>query len=459
MLWLLMFSVYATNEPPLPQGLVLPGEALPSAESPLLPEGLGTKTFSQEPSFKRNDTSMGEKSQIDGFLEARAGTRIQNDRYQKKESLAELRLQLRTEHEWDWAVFKGSVDFIYDDVADNGEINLEKGTGPVDLREASILLRPGDRVDIKAGRQILTWGTGDLLFIHDMFPKDWNSFFIGRDDEYLKAPSDALRVSLYPLAMTLECVYTPEMDADRFIDGTRISYYNPARGRTSGREAPLRPDDRNEVFHDDEWALRLLVPWQSTEMAFYVYRGFWKTPEGIQDNNQLYYPKLHVYGFSLRSPCLGGIGSVEAGYYDSREDPHGTHPFVRNSEFRWMTSFEKEIARNLTAGVQYYEERMSEYDAYQRYHPQMVPMRDEIRRLFTLRLTRLCMQQNLRLSLFAFYSPTDRDYYLRPKFMYTLNDRWSVYGGANVFFGDLETSFFAQFEEATNVYSGVRVSF
>ncbi len=62
---------------------------------------------------------------------------------------------------------------------------------------------------ITLGRQILTWGTGDLVFINDLFPKDWVSFFIGRDVEYLKAPSDALKVSAFSSWANLDLVYTP----------------------------------------------------------------------------------------------------------------------------------------------------------------------------------------------------------------------------------------------------------
>ena len=52
-----------------------------------------------------------------------------------------------------------------------------------ELREAYLKFRlPGD-IDLKVGRQILTWGTGDLLFINDLFPKDWNSFLLGRDED------------------------------------------------------------------------------------------------------------------------------------------------------------------------------------------------------------------------------------------------------------------------------------
>jgi hypothetical protein len=46
---------------------------------------------------------------------------------------------------------------------------------------------------------IITWGVGDLLFINDVFPKDWESFFSGRPPEYLKLGVDGALVT-YSLA-------------------------------------------------------------------------------------------------------------------------------------------------------------------------------------------------------------------------------------------------------------------
>jgi hypothetical protein len=98
-------------------------------------------------------------------------------------------------------------------------------------------------MDLKLGRQINTWGTGDLLFINDLFPKDWNAFFIGRDDEYLKAPADSAKASLFSDWANLDLIYSPRFDSDRFIDGRRISYWNGALGRTT----PWTPTTRRRV--------------------------------------------------------------------------------------------------------------------------------------------------------------------------------------------------------------------
>ena len=69
------------------------------------------------------------------------------------------------------------------------------------------------------------------------------------------------------------------------------------------------------------------------------------------------------------------------------------------------------------------------------------------------------MMQNLRLSLFAFWSPSDEDFYLRPSVDYQIDDQWSVSGGANLFEGEAISTFFGQFEKNSNVYLSGKYSF
>ena len=123
-----------------------------------------------------------------GFIEVRYGRRLQNDPYQKGASISEARIQVEMSKDVEWATFQFKGDLV-------GDLVEEKGRG--EMRELNAAFSPLENMDVKIGRQTLTWGTGDLLFINDLFPKDWESFFIGRDDEYLKAPSDALKVGLF----------------------------------------------------------------------------------------------------------------------------------------------------------------------------------------------------------------------------------------------------------------------
>ncbi len=386
--------------------------------------------------------------EVTGFVEARQGWRLADDELQKDASIFEARLQLAVDKDLDLALVHFKGDLVGDRIEDNvrGE-----------LRELNTSFSPLAWMDVKAGRQTLTWGTGDLLFVNDLFPKDWEAFFIGRDDEYLKAPADAIKISLFADVIDLDLVYAPLHNASTFIDGDRISYFSPFLNRIAGRADRLRDEARDDLFEDNEYALRVSKNIGSVETRFYGYYGFWKTPEGFDAlTGKATYPRLSVYGASLRAPVLGGIGAIEAGYYDSGDDRDGDDPLVRNSETRLLIGFEREIGKDLTGGLQYYLEVMDDYANYKDSLPGGSPRKDEWRHLITLRLTKLLWDQNLRLSFFGYYSPSDEDAYLRPKAHYKLTDAWALEVGGNIFWGEDQDTFFGQFEDATNAYAAVR---
>lgn len=386
-----------------------------------------------------------------GFWEVRNGWRLDRDADEKDASIAETRLQLDLGKDLGWGILKIKGDFLGDLV--------EEETRAI-LRECNLQFSPSDSIDVKLGRQTLTWGTGDLLFINDLFPKDWTSFFIGRDSEYLKAPSDAVKASLFFDFVNVDLAYVPIFNNSEYIDGSRLSYWNSMLGRTAGRDFVFGDHERNRFGNDSEYAIRASKNVNGKEIALYGYAGFWKTPEGLNPQTaKLFYPELSAYGLSIRQPVFGGIGNVEAGYYDSRDDRDGNDPMTRNSEIRFLAGYERELGRDFTGAFQYYLEFMQDYDQYRRVLPPGMRKADEYRHLFTVRLTKLLMNQNLKLSLFAYYSPSDEDCYLRPNIHYKINDQWAVEGGGNIFAGADDHTFFGQFEDNTNLYAGLRWSF
>ncbi len=387
--------------------------------------------------------------EIHGFYEVRAGYRTRKDPYEKDMSIMETRLQLDLATYNDWADFKLKGDFYGDMIIEEGEF---------DMREAWLFTRPTDFMDIKIGRQVLTWGTGDLLFLNDMFPKDWQSFFIGRDTDYLKSPSDAVKLSFFNDAANVDIVYTPQFDSDRYITGDYISYWNGTLGRHAGRDAIVHTNKPDRWFRDDEIAVRVYKNVSNYELALYGYRGFWKSPGGQTAGGQALFPDLSVYGASARGQVGKGIGNAEVAYYQSDDDENGSDPLINNSEMRYLVGYSQDIAKDFNAGVQYYLEQMLDYGAYKDNLPGGAA-RDRERHVVTLRLTKLLMNQNLRLSLFTYYSPSDKDAYLRPNINYKASDNLTLESGANLFFGDYPNTFFAQFENNTNIYTAVRYSF
>lgn len=468
------------QEPPLPPGLggeeqkeESEGPVLPEGlggeeqqEGPALPEGLGggageeaaeeaeTKTWRQRLPFK-----------LGGFLEGRAGLRTREDHYQNDSPLSELRLQLELEKYHRGVTGFLTADFLYDPLQPGSRIDLETGRGWLDLREAGFSATPLAFMDLKVGRQTLTWGTGDLLFLNDLFPKDWRSFFIGRDVEYLKAPSDAVRVALFSDVANLDVVYTPAFDPDRFVDGERLSYWSDTLGRRAGRDAVIETEHRSSWFEDDEIALRLHRMVGSYELAGYFYDGYWKSPGGIDPaTGKAIFPDLSVYGASVEGRLGTGIANAEIAYYDS-DDSDGDDPFVNNDQFRFLVGYDQEVAaffpsvKDFTVGVQYYLEQKLDAGNYRDALPPGMDPDDHQRHVVTLRLTKLLMNQNLELSLFTFYSPSDKDAYLRPRVSYDIDDHWSVETGGNIFLGERDHTFFNQFQNNSNVYAALRYGF
>jgi hypothetical protein len=166
-----------------------------------------------------------------------------------------------------------------------------------------------------------------------------------------------------------------------------------------------------------------------------------------------------VYGASGRGTVLSGIGNVEAANYDSLDDRRGTNPFVNNSQLRVLAGYTQEVFSDFTVGFQYFLERMIHHTRFIRNVPPGGLTQDANRHTLTLRLTQLLFQQNLQLSLFTFYVPSDGEAYLRPTARYKVSDSWTVTVGANIFTGDNQRTFFAQLEDNSNVYLRIRYSY
>lgn len=402
-----------------------------------------------------------EAAGIHGFFEFDYGAKIKesqtkHDRY----NLFEQRLQVKASYDpaakfWsDLAThlyFKG--DFLVDEYF--------AGKTDFELREANILLTPYAWLDVKAGQQILTWGTGDYLFINDVFPKDYVSFYIGRDDEYLKEPSDAFKCSFYHNLANLNVVIIPVFTPNTMPDGQRLSFYDPLEGAIVGTSSNRYLISPYNDFQDAEIAARLYRNFSSFETALYFYHGYFNMALGYENEakHQLFYPRLNVSGGSIRGPAFGGIINFEAGFYDSLEDLKGDNRLITNSSFRGMAGYEKDLGHDFKVGVQYYFQEMLEYGNYKDSLSPSDYQDERQRHLLTLRLTKLLMSQTLTLSLFTFFSPTDLDYYIRPIMEYDASDQWKIILGADLFGGQNEHTDFGSMKQNSNVYIRLRYSF
>lgn len=405
-----------------------------------------------DPASAQDDESY----ELHGFLLGSFAGRVTGERPAEGDGgdflLAEERLRLNF-RAWADSVdfsFRLRSDFMYDAIT---------GEASVNLREAYIDYAVRD-FDFRLGRQVATWGVGDLLFINDVFPKDWVSFFSGRPMEYFKIGVDGLRTRYSSDVVNAEVFIIPFFEPDNPPSPDRFFLFDPF-GSVSARDEE-KPD---ATIGNTELGFRLYGNIADFDVSTYVYRGFWRKPsmrpDSITDPGHLtaFYPDLSVYGASAQGNAMGGVLSFEAGYYDSRDDRGGEDPLVPNSQVSLLAGYQKQLRDDASLGIQYYAEIMKDHAAYQASLPAGMPVQRAYRDVVTLRLDRFLEHQTWKLSLMSFYGPADGDYLIEPQVSYKLSDVLSATLGANIFGGKHEWTSLGQFDRNDNIYLSVRYDF
>lgn len=384
---------------------------------------------------------------ITGFAELAAGMRADSDGpVDRRMTLGDARL--RAEAEWigESLEAKAVGDLWYDEVTRDPE---------TEVRDLTVAFSPTGDIDVTAGRQVLTWGTGDLLFLNDLFPKDFVSFFAGRDDEYLKAPSDTLRLGWYNALANVELAWTPRFQPDEYLTGQRFSFFSPTAGQVVAPDPPIGALEPQRY----ELALRVYRTIRGVEYAAYGYDGYFKQPTALDADGRLTFAPLRSLGASVRLPLWSGLLNAELAWYESTDDADGDDPAVPNSQLRFLAGFERELVANFTAGLQYYLEHTRDHDALIANSPAPQFEPEEYRHVLTNRLTWRIAQDRWTLSLFTFLSPSDEDFYLRPSVTFRQSDEWQFNAGGNWFGGREDHTFFGQLEDNTNLYVRIRYNY
>lgn len=414
--------------------------------------GLSVSVLAQETEWDMDDWAEEEKvpKNFSGFVELAAGARLSSDPViNTDKTLADLRAQLQWDKDLSASRIKFTADLYYDGVLDQTKLQIRELAWQGRLSSILDLGEWSQNFDIKVGQQVLTWGTGDYVFLNDLFPKDFQSFFAGRDDDYLKAPSLAVKISGFFDWGNVDFVTTPKFVPDNYINGDYFSFFSPFAG---ANVAPRFEVSSSNKPSSPEYALRVYKSIGSIEYAAYAYDGFHKSPASFTDLGEPYFSGLRVYGASAIAPFASGLLNMEMAYYDSKDDAQGKNPLVPNSQSRWLIGYEQELMKNLTGSVQLYVERMSNFEALKANSltPDFDP--NQNRALVTQRLMYRALQQTLTLNAFNFYSTSDEDGYLKLSADYSPVDQWQLSGGVNVFYGKERFSFFNQFEDASNAF-------
>lgn len=435
------------------------------------------EAFAEEEDAQGNGLVQG--LEWSGFLEVEQGGHLGPDGAQQREVVLSNRLlRLAINISGERAALSLKLDVLDDSVTGQQEASI---------REGVIKLTPVDWMDMRVGKQVSTWGVGDLLFINDLFPKNWIAIFLGRDPEFWKDTANALRVSTYFGDWTWEVVYHPEFAPDTTPNGCRFSVFDPNSQQLAAFPSQCGQGSTayspSGTYEEDEVASRLKLQVSSYELALYLYDGFFKSPRGLQWADATgtptgnvtstpgaadvllvpFHPRLNVVGLSIEGQLGPGIISLETGRYDSKDDPDGTNPFIENSSQKTLLGYRMDLSANLAGGLQWFRETMQDHDAYLtgRGSGQSVEPREENRNTYTLRITLKFLQETLWINLFHYERPQDRDRFSKFDLSRRLSDSLVLTTGLNFFDGEAgyEDREFGMLRNDDNFFARLRFSF
>lgn len=387
-------------------------------------------------------------AEINSVLQYHTATRMQSNACETSDCeipFSEIRAQFKGEHTTDDNAhsFIANIELLQDFVFDESTAQVRE----------LYWNWSKDAVEFRAGRQMITWGTGDMLFINDIFAKDWNAYFGGMPVDYLKRPTDAIKIDFYPGTTTIETVVS-RFDEDHLPEQRRLEI--PVQKLS----LPITGEKPNDDLNNVEIAAKISRSISDWDLSAYAAKSYWRMPTYTPQSQGTYksYSRLNTYGASLTGQINNGVFNLEAGYYDSREDLSGKNPFINNSQVRLLTGYSHQLWTDSTIGLQLYVEHLKNYNDYLRsLAPTMSPT-EELNKVATLRFTQLLMHQTVTINVFSYWGLSASDRFLQSSLRYAFNDHFWGELGMDIFSGNPKGTF-GVFDRNDNVYLTLRLAY
>lgn len=328
------------------------------------------------------------------------------------------------------------------------------------LREGYLDTSSG-AADFRVGKQIIVWGRADQLNPTDnLSPRD-NTLFIAESDDQRRGTVAAKGTYNFSDAYSgtaVTAIWLPRFRPN-------LSPLAPAPGVAFSENIPS----------GDQYAVKLEQSGQTVDWSMSYFRGYDLNPDiSIRSllpgvfNLALQHHRIRVLGVDAAS-VLGRYGLRAEMAYTQTEDAAGNDPFIKNPFFYGVFGAERTFFENLNINVQYFERRISRYS-----DPNVIAdplirsvaiqqgissnQMDGFQQGLSMRIANKWLHETLDAELAVIYNLTRRDYLLRPKLDYAIDDHWKGRLGATLFRGNTHT-FFGMLRDRSAVFGELRYSF
>jgi hypothetical protein len=320
---------------------------------------------------------------------------------------------------------------------------------------SSVLVREGyldwtlsPRLSLRAGRQVITWGVSDYLFVNDIFPKNYDAFFTGKPFDHMKEAVDALKANAAAGANEIDLVVA-RPGADQAPSDRRFAATAPPPGMRFG--AAQR--------HGADIAARLARRLGRWDAAFYLARYHSRdaalNPAGAMPRWEMR-PLRHA-GASVAGPLGSGVLMAELAYMDGKARAGNMNRFFVGSQVKALVGYSAELGDDFGASLQYHHEMAADYADYRATLADGIPPVARHRQTLYFKLHKKLHHQTLSLGIQGF-AALDGGNYINPFAMYAIADGLNLEAGANLF-GGTATSRYGTMKHDSNAYASLRYSF
>ena len=373
--------------------------------------------------------------QLNGFVDSYHALQLGSP-YKVMSSRTRLRLEMRANY--GEASLFSSVNLAY-----NSLIKEQSGAF---LREAYFDYA-GKYLEVKAGRQIVTWGVADGLRITDLIsPMDYTEF-MANDYDDIRVPVNAINLKYPGESFSAELVFVPVPEYFVMPSGEDNPWSMPV---PEGVSMDLSGTPEKHI-KNSEVGTRLRFFLENLDFSLTALRTFNKSPVTIADYDpetksvviQGIYKPMYVLGGDFSIPVSEFVVRGEmAGYFGEPIALNDSRRYRLRKTFNALLGLDWYAGDNWTFMVQYMHKVIMDYR-------KELGM-DQNTSMVTARISKEVLNNTLKLSVYGMYDIDNVSFYIRPAADYLLNDQITLSLGADILGGRRGT--FKTYEDNTQIW-------
>lgn len=324
------------------------------------------------------------------------------------------------------------------------------------LREGYLNLS-SDNVDLRVGKQIIVWGKADKINPTDnLSPRDYTLLAPEDDDQRLGAYAAKATYNFNDWSLT--GVWLPEFRPN-VLPTPHVSGVSFSEKIPQGRGGGIKVEQSGNA-----------IDWSAS-----YYNGFDLNPDlsvgSVSANGlnlSLDHHRVSVFGADAAT-VVGRYALRAEAAYTYTEDSDGLNPFVKNPHLHLVAGGDRTFLEYLNINLQYYVRYVSHYQdptavsdpALRTVAIQEAVLSNQFDRFqhgMSFRVSNKWMNETLEGEIAGITSFTRRDFVLKPKLIYSINDSWKGSLGANLFRGE-DNSFYGRLKDNSSVFMEAKYSF